>query len=102
MRELEKRAGFTHGSISRRKNDQKLPTTEMAEGMCKALKVSWVELWARAGFVEEYSAEEVVLSEGDLSGLDEELYYLLRDRSDEFKAALIKTAKAWILYEDLK
>lgn len=100
--ELERRAGVAKGGMVRRRNEQKIPTVEMAEGMCRALKVDWVEFWGHAGFVAEYSPEGVTLSEDDLSGLDEELYYLLRDRSDDFKAALIKTAKAWALYEDMK
>lgn len=99
--ELERRSGASKGGMVRRKNDQKLPTVEMAEGMCKALKVSWVELWHRAGLVKEYSPAEVVLTGDELTGLDEELYYLLRDRSDDFKAALLKTAKAWVLYEEM-
>ena len=52
-RELESRSGFANGAISRRKNALKFPTVEMAEGMCQALRVSWVELWKEAGFIVE-------------------------------------------------
>lgn len=102
FRELERRASVANGVINTRKNDLKFPTVEMAEGMCRALKVSWVELWAQAGFIEAYSPETVVLTPDQLEELDAELYYAVRDRTDEFKKALLKTAKAWILYEDLR
>lgn len=103
IRELEKRAGFKTSAILRRKNDLKFPTVEMAEGMCYALKVDWVELWAQAGFVSEYSPEKVALTVDQLNGLDAEIYYTLRDTGDDFKRAVLKTIKTWlVLYEELK
>lgn len=102
IRELEKRAGFQTSAILRRRNDLKFPTIEMAEGLCRALKVNWVEFWAMAGYVEEYSTERVELTSEKLSGLDEEIYYSLRRVSDEFKQAVLKTIKAWLLYEEFK
>jgi len=58
-RELERRSGVSNGVISSRRNALKFPTVEMAEGLCQALRVSWIELWAKAGFVEELQAQEV-------------------------------------------
>jgi len=101
IRELEKRAGFQTSAILRRRNDLKFPTIEMAEGLCRALKVTWIEFWAMAGYVEEYNAERVELTSDKLSGLDEEIYYSLRPVKDEFKQAVLKTIKAWLLCEEL-
>ena len=103
IRELEKRSGFNTSAILRRKNDLKFPTVEMAEGMCLALKVSWVELWGRAGFIEAYSPEAVALTADQLEGLDADIYYAFRDTGDDFKRAVLKTIKTWlILYEELR
>ena len=102
IRELEKRAGFKTSAVLRRRNELKFPTIEMAEGLCRALKINWVEFWAMAGFIEEYNAEKVELTPDKLSGMDEEIYYSLRPVSDEFKRAVLKTIKAWLLYEELK
>ena len=103
IRELEKRAGFKTSAILRRRNDLKFPTVEMAEGLCRALKVDWSELWARAGFVEEYSPSNVELTPNRLTGLDEEIYYTLKDTGDDFNRAVLKTIKTWlVLYEELK
>jgi transcriptional regulator with XRE-family HTH domain len=98
FRELERRANMSNGSISSRKNELKFPTVEIAEGLCRALRVDWVELWTRAGYVSKYHLPV----SSDLEALDAELYHTLRGRSEEFKKALLKTAKAWGLYEDLK
>lgn len=100
--ELEKRAGSGSGAIIKRKNENKFPTIEMAEGMCYALRVDWVELWTEAGFVDALNRAEVNPGISDLTGLDAELYATLRSQNDEFKKALLKTAKAWVLYEDLR
>ena len=51
FRELERKAGVSTGLISSRKNDLKLPTVQMAEGLCRALQVSWVDLWERAELI---------------------------------------------------
>jgi transcriptional regulator with XRE-family HTH domain len=103
FRELENRSGFSHGAIGRRKNNHKFPTVEMAEGMCHALKVDWVKLWSHAGFVDEYSPEKVQLTADQLTGLDAEIYYALRDTGDDFKQAVLKTIKTWlVLYEELR
>lgn len=103
FRELERRANVANGVINSRKNDLKFPTVEMAEGLCHALKVDWVELWGRAGFVEEYSPSNVGLSPDQLTGLDVEIYYALRSAGDDFKQAVLKTIKTWlVLYEELK
>lgn len=98
LRELARRSGVSHGTISAYRSDLKPPTVETAEGLCRALKVDWVELWERAGYVSKFRLPP----SSDLEGLDAEIYYTLKDRSEEFKKALLKTAKAWGLYEDLK
>lgn len=49
VRAMEAAADMSHGAIGKRINDNKLPTVEMAEGLCKALGISWFELWGRAG-----------------------------------------------------
>lgn len=95
-RQLEKLAGFSHGSIGQRRNDYKLPTVEMAEGMCQALQVGWYELWAHAGFVDSIQADQLI-------GLDAEIYRALQGVGDDFKQAVLKTIRTWkILYEELK
>lgn len=102
-RELAKRAGVSHGTINALKNQLKPPTVETAEGLCKALRVSWVELWTKAGFVEGYSPKKVELNPDQLTGLDAEIYYELRGSGDDFKRAVLKTIKTWmVLYEELK
>ena len=88
FRELERRAGITNGLVNSRKNDLKFPTVEMAEGLSRALRVSWVELWERAGFAERLRAD-------DLAGLDAEIYESLKGTSDEFKRAVLSTIRAW-------
>lgn len=102
FRQLEKLSGFENGAIGKRKNEGKFPTVEMAEGMCYALRVDWVELWKRAGFVDTLNQVEVNPNASDLTGLDAEIYATLRGQNDEFKKALLKTAKAWVLYEELR
>jgi transcriptional regulator with XRE-family HTH domain len=103
IRELEKRAGFKTSAILRRKNELKFPTVEMAEGLCYALKVDWTELWSHAGFVEAYSGERVALTVDQLTGLDAEIYYTLRPAGDDFKRAVLKTVKTWlVLYDELR
>ena len=89
FRQLEKKAGFSPGAIGKRKNELKPPTTEMAEGLCKALKVDWVELWTQAGYVARLPATS------DLVGLDAEIYLALADKDDEFKRAVLKTIQIW-------
>ena len=79
FRELERRAGITNG----------FPTVEMAEGLSRALRVSWVELWEQAGFAERLRAD-------DLAGLDAEIYEALKGTSDEFKRAVLSTIRIWL------
>ncbi len=88
FRELERRAGITNGLVNSRKNDLKFPTVEMAEGLSRALRVSWVELWEQAGFAERLRAD-------DLAGLDAEIYEALKETSDEFKRAVLSTIRIW-------
>lgn len=92
FRELERRAGVTNGVISSRKNEIKPPTVEMAEGLCKALRVDWVELWTQAGYVPRLPAI------GDLVGLDAEIYQALAPAGDDFKLAILKTIKTWLVF----
>lgn len=51
IRDLEKKAGVSNGAISTRKNQLKMPTRTMAEGLCRALRVTWIELWVKAGYI---------------------------------------------------
>jgi transcriptional regulator with XRE-family HTH domain len=90
FRELEKRAGLSNGAINSRKNDFKFPTVEMAEGLCHALQVSWVDLWEQAGFVQRLSTDQ-------LTGLDAEIYQTLQGTTDTFKQAALKAIKAWLV-----
>lgn len=92
---LEKRSGSSSGSIIKRKNEQKFPTVEMAEGLCRALKVDWVELWTHAGFVDRLNKATVNPSSSDLKGLDAEIHQILKGTSDDFKRAVLKTIQAW-------
>ena len=89
FRELERRAGVANGVISSRKNEIKSPTVEMAEGLCQALKVDWVELWTRAGYIKPLPASS------DLVGIDAEIYQALAPADAEFKRAVLKTIKIW-------
>ena len=86
FRQLEKRAGLSTGAINSRKNDLKFPTVEMAEGLCRALNVSWVDLWEQAGY----------LGTDQLTGLDAEIYQTLQGTSDNFKHAALKAIKVWL------
>lgn len=65
-RELETRSGFTNGAIGKRRNTDKFPTVEMAEGMCQALEVSWCELWMRAGFTTESQLKAAMADEQEI------------------------------------
>jgi transcriptional regulator with XRE-family HTH domain len=88
FRELEKRAGLSNGAINSRKNDLKFPTVEMAEGLCHALQVSWLDLWEQAGFVQRLNIDE-------LAGLDAEIYRALQGTGNDFKQTVLKTIQAW-------
>lgn len=100
---LEKRSKSSSGSIIKRKNEQKFPTVEMAERMCYALRVDWVEFWSQAGFVKRLGQPVVNPSFSDLQGLDAELYQLLQGTGDDFKLATLKTIRIWlVLYEELR
>ena len=94
FRQLEKKAGFAAGAIGKRKNDSKPPTVEMAEGLCQALKVDWVELWTQAGYIQKLPAIS------DLQGLDAEIYLSLKDQPDDFKRAVLATIKTWRDYNN--
>ncbi|MCL4295241.1 MAG: helix-turn-helix transcriptional regulator [Anaerolineae bacterium] len=99
MRELARRAGVSHATISAYKNDLKPPTVETAEGLCRALRVDWVELWDRAGYVSKFH----IPASSDLEGLDAEIYQALQGTGDDFKLAVLKTIRTWlILYEELR
>lgn len=63
IRDLEKKAGVSNGTISVRKNQLKMPTVVIAEGLCRALKVTWVELWARAGYIPPGTLDTLVTPE---------------------------------------
>lgn len=96
LRDLEQKSGFAPGAIGKRKNALKFPTVEMAEGLCRALHVTWCELWEKAGFVDRIDTRY-------FTGLDAEIYDALRDVGDDFKQAALKTIKTWlILYDELK
>jgi len=89
--DLERTAGFSKGAIGSRKNQNKLPTTDMALGLCKALNVSWGELWGHAGIAGTVNLDK-------LDGLDAEIAKELGTLKDlEFKntlLALIRQYKA--------
>ena len=88
-RQLESSAGFANGAIGRRKNDAKLPTVEMAEGLCRALRVSWCELWEQAGFVQHVTEE-------DLRGEEAEIHRELEgmpERSKRYRIRFNSTRK---------
>jgi len=70
----------------------KPPTVEMAEGLCRALRVSWCELWEQAGFVEHVTKE-------DLKEVDAEIYRELEGMPGQFKRRvlkLIRLCKTWL------
>jgi transcriptional regulator with XRE-family HTH domain len=89
FRELERRARVSNGVINSRKNNLKIPTVEMAEGLCHALQVSWVDPWEQAGFVQQLSIDQLI-------GLDAEIHRTLQDADNDFKRAVLKTIKAWL------
>ena len=92
-RQLESSAGFANGAIGRRKNDAKFPTVEMAEGLCRALRVSWCELWEQAGFVKHVTAE-------NLRGLEAEIHRELEGMPEQSKRRvlkLIRLYKTWLV-----
>lgn len=103
MSDLEKKVGVANGTIRSRRSRLKPPTTEMADGLCRALRVDWVELWTRAGYVDKLNKKVVSPSPNDLQGLDAEIYQALQGTGDDFKLAVLKTIKTWlILYEELR
>jgi hypothetical protein len=66
----------------------------MAEGMCHALQVSWIDLWDKAGYIKNVGADQ-------LAGLDAEIHEALRETNDDFKGAVLKTIRAWLtVYDD--
>ena len=85
FRELERKAGFAPGAIGKRKNALKLPTTEMALGMCQALRVPWDQLWSHAN-----------LSEPEETASAAELLFLLNQLPLKEQEELVEIAKAWI------
>lgn len=87
--ELSRRAGLSHGTINVQKNHLKTLTVQVAEGLCRALKVDWVELWTHAGYIAKLPAIN------DLKGLDAEIYLALLGKDDDFKRAVLKTIKTW-------
>lgn len=96
FRDLARRAGVSHGTINAQKNQLKPPSIETAEGLCRALEVSWSELWTRAGYIPK-------LDKNQLQGLDAEIYQSLQGTGDDFKLAVLKTIKTWlVLYEELR
>lgn len=92
FRDLARRAGVSHGTINAQKNQLKAPTVETAEGLCRALEVSWVELWTRAGYIP-------AIDKNQLEGLDAEIYQALQGTSNDFKQATLETIKAWLIFE---
>ena len=88
FRELEKRAGFSNGAINLRKNDLKFPTVEMAEGLCRALQVSWIDLWEKAGYVQPLTTDHLI-------GLDAEICRAFQGTSDDFKQTVLKSIRMW-------
>ena len=84
FRELEKRSGFAPGAVGKRKNAYKFPTVEMAEGLCHALRVGWVELWMQAGYVSE------VAQEGRLMGVDAEILREIEGTSEAFRRSVVE------------
>lgn len=67
----------------------------MAEGMCQALRIDWCVFWSKAGMTEEYSQKNVQLTPDQLSGLDADIYYAVKDKDNCFKEAILKTIKAF-------
>lgn len=95
-RELARRAGVSHGTINSQRNQLKPPTIETAEGLCRALQVSWVELWTKAGYIHPINKEQ-------LQGLEAEIQQALQGTGDDFKLAVLKTIRTWlILYDELR
>jgi transcriptional regulator with XRE-family HTH domain len=86
--QLEDLAGLGGGTINKRKNALRFPTVEMAEGMCRALRVSWSELWEKAGFVDS-------VREDELTGVDAEIYRALQGRGDDFKRRVLQSIGVW-------
>lgn len=89
IHELARRAGMSHGTINAQKNHAKPLTFKMAEGLCRALKVDFVELLTHAGYIAKLPAPS------DLAGIDAEIYLALLDKDEEFKRAVLKTIKIW-------
>jgi transcriptional regulator with XRE-family HTH domain len=99
-RDLAKKAGLSPATITNRKSECKPPTIEIAEGLCHALRVDWVELWTRAGYVDQFGPETVNPRVSDLKGLDAQIYQTLQGTSEEFKLATLKTIKTWLVIQD--
>jgi hypothetical protein len=75
----------------------------MAEGLCRALRVDWVELWSHAGYLDQFSQAAVNPRSSDLAELDAQIHQALQDQTDDFKWAVLKTIKTWqVLHEVTK
>jgi len=83
-RQLERQAGFSNGAISVRKRNLLFPTVEIAEGLCLVLRVSWVQLWSQAGFIQHHD-----LSLDTLDGIDVDIFRALTLVDDDFKAIVL-------------
>ena len=53
IRQLEQAAGLSNGTLHAQWGSDTPPTVKVAEGLCKALGVSWLELWTRLGYIPE-------------------------------------------------
>lgn len=87
--------GVSHGTINAQKNQLKPPSIETAEGLCHALDVDWVELWARAGYVKQYDKD-------NLSDVDRKILLVLEGQDHDFKQAVFETISRWVSYEKKK
>lgn len=85
-RELAKLAGVSHGTINAQRNQNKPPTIETAEGLCRALQVSWLELWVKAGYIQ-------VLGNGQSEDIKQRMVELIDKLPDGEKQLVLELAE---------
>jgi hypothetical protein len=66
IRQLEERVGVANGTIGTRMNGLKFPTVPMAEGLCRALRWTWIELWTHAGYIPNAGVVFTTVAEQDI------------------------------------
>ena len=86
IRELDRRSGISHATISRVLTGQRNPGVDFCKGMAKAFKTSPVVVLAKAGIIPPLDDEDPSFRE---------LWHHVRQLSYRDRARLIQIASEW-------